>query len=234
MATSQNGRKVFTEAPGGRLKWITGRVDPALVDLFDYYCERYNKEVEKINPDHSWGWANREIRGGGDISNHASGSAVDLNAPKHPLGVRGTFSSHQEKALKKILDDIDGILRHGHFYKGRIDSMHAELRNGASNSDVRKAMAKIKRGEGDSGGGSGSGGSHADGMLNRGDRGTAVQDLQKFMNRVFPAYSKLVTDGVFGPKTEAVVKEFQKRVGGLVVDGIVGPKTRAKLRDHGF
>lgn len=35
---------------------------------------------------------------------------------------------------------------------------------------------------------------------------------------------RVTTDGIFGPKTEAVVRQFQ-RENGLVPDGIVGPKT---------
>lgn len=38
----------------------------------------------------------------------------------------------------------------------------------------------------------------------------------------------LVIDGVFGPKTEAAVKEFQQGAG-LIVDGVVGPLTWAAL-----
>lgn len=41
--------------------------------------------------------------------------------------------------------------------------------------------------------------------------------------------SPLRVDGIFGPKTLARVKEFQKN-NGLKVDGVVGPKTWAKLR----
>ncbi len=39
---------------------------------------------------------------------------------------------------------------------------------------------------------------------------------------------KLAADGVFGPKTEAAVKKFQ-RDKNLAADGIVGPKTRAAI-----
>ena len=42
----------------------------------------------------------------------------------------------------------------------------------------------------------------------------------------------LVVDGIFGPKTEAAVKSFQ-RGKGLTVDGIVGPRTWAALPDGG-
>lgn len=42
----------------------------------------------------------------------------------------------------------------------------------------------------------------------------------------------LVVDGIFGSKTEAAVKTFQ-RGKGLTVDGIVGPRTWAALPDGG-
>lgn len=69
--------------------------------------------------------------------------------------------------------------------------------------------------------------------LKVGSKGTRVAILQKGLNRVFPAYSKLRVDSDFGPKTEAVVKEFQHR-SGLKVDGIVGPVTRKELAKYGI
>nr|WP_245891586.1 peptidoglycan-binding domain-containing protein [Planifilum fimeticola] len=38
----------------------------------------------------------------------------------------------------------------------------------------------------------------------------------------------LAIDGIFGPRTEAAVRSFQKKVG-IAVDGIVGPVTWKKL-----
>lgn len=64
--------------------------------------------------------------------------------------------------------------------------------------------------------------------LSRGSSGQAVRDLQVLLNRVYPAYSRLVVDGLFGPATEAVVREFQRRAG-ITVDGSVGPQTRKAL-----
>jgi len=65
-------------------------------------------------------------------------------------------------------------------------------------------------------------------LLRRGSKGEYVKQLQARLNAWFPTYSRLVVDGDFGPATEAVVKEFQRR-SGLTADGIVGPLTRGAL-----
>jgi hypothetical protein len=57
-------------------------------------------------------------------------------------------------------------------------------------------------------------------VVERGDRGTAVRQIQSKLG--IPA------DGVFGPQTERAVRRFQ-RSKGLLVDGIVGPQTRSAL-----
>lgn len=63
-------------------------------------------------------------------------------------------------------------------------------------------------------------------------RGDDVKRLQTGLKRVFPAYAgRLDLDGVYGPNTEAAVKEFQRR-SGLTADGMVGPKTRSALAKH--
>jgi hypothetical protein len=59
-------------------------------------------------------------------------------------------------------------------------------------------------------------------------RGDDVRALQGGLNRAFPAYSDLQVDGVYGPGTAAVIREFQERAG-LKADGVVGPATRAAL-----
>ena len=70
-------------------------------------------------------------------------------------------------------------------------------------------------------------------MMRRGATGESVRKLQDGLNRVFPAYSKLKEDAIFGYATERVIKEFQKR-SNLKIDGIVGPVTKAALAKHGI
>ena len=57
-------------------------------------------------------------------------------------------------------------------------------------------------------------------------RGSDVRNLQILLNAL--GYSCGRADGIFGDKTKAAVRAFQRR-NGLVVDGIVGPATRKKL-----
>lgn len=69
--------------------------------------------------------------------------------------------------------------------------------------------------------------------LRLGDKGERVRVLQDGLNRVFPAYSKLVEDASFGPKTEKALKTFQYN-SGLKVDGVMGPITRRELAKYGI
>lgn len=69
--------------------------------------------------------------------------------------------------------------------------------------------------------------------LRRGAEGEWVEKLQSLLlgagyGAFFEAESKNPVDGIFGAKTEAAVKAFQ-RDHGLTIDGIVGPKTWAEL-----
>lgn len=64
--------------------------------------------------------------------------------------------------------------------------------------------------------------------VGRGETGKRVSDLQARLNAE-GFKPPLKVDGVFGPKTLAAVKAFQ-RSHGLKVDGLVGPLTTAALR----
>src|SRR4029453_11841985 len=59
-------------------------------------------------------------------------------------------------------------------------------------------------------------------VLPPGDSNDLVRLLQARLNRDYPLYSNLVVDGIYGPRTTAVVREFQRRAG-LVVDPSPAP-----------
>ena len=61
--------------------------------------------------------------------------------------------------------------------------------------------------------------------LRWGSRGGNVSDLQSGLNQ---NGARLAVDGIFGPRTHAAVKNYQ-RANGLQVDGVVGPETRGAL-----
>ncbi len=62
-------------------------------------------------------------------------------------------------------------------------------------------------------------------MVREGSRGPAVESLQRQLNS---RGAKLKVDGIFGPKTEAAVKQFQKAKR-LESDGMVGKDTWSSL-----
>jgi peptidoglycan hydrolase-like protein with peptidoglycan-binding domain len=64
--------------------------------------------------------------------------------------------------------------------------------------------------------------------VGRGETGKRVSDLQERLN-AGGFKPPLKVDGIFGPKTLAAVRAFQK-AHGLKVDGLVGPLTTAALR----
>lgn len=63
-------------------------------------------------------------------------------------------------------------------------------------------------------------------LSKRGSRGTEVRNIQSRLSSW--GYNPGSVDGIYGAKTEAAVKRFQKN-NGLTPDGIAGPATLAKI-----
>lgn len=94
-----------------------------------------------------WGYAYREIRGDDDLSNHASGTAVDLNALRHPLGVEGTWTPEQKAHMRRALAHYQGVIRAGFDYDGRVDPMHFEINKSLSDAErAARALMTTSRG----------------------------------------------------------------------------------------
>lgn len=233
MAISRNGWDVYTSSSHAKLTpfpWITGRVrngDHYVV--LNYLAERYNAEVEKIDRASSWGYAYRAVRGASVISEHATGCAVDFNAPKHPLGVPAsrTFSAAQIKTIRKIVKDLNGAVRWGGEWS-RPDGMHFELIGG--NAVIKKAADRIRAGKkpkpvitipkpkpADA---------PKEPSHNATDADLKIQQALKKMGLY-----KRSTDGVNGQYQQQAVRAFQKQHG-LTQDGVWGSKTQAKYEHN--
>lgn len=196
-----------------------------------YLMAQFDKHVQPLRQKDTGGYNPRSIIGAGSrkVSNHASGTAVDLRWNDHPLGAYGTFSNSQVKAIRTILKSLDGVVRWGHDYSGRKDEMHFEIN--APLCKVTAVADKIRNGGKKPAESKPVSVSTVD--LKKGSRGPVVKHLQNRLNHVFPAYSRLQEDGDYGPKTEAVIKEFQRRTR-LQADGVVGPRTKAVLKRYGI
>lgn len=139
-AVSQNGYRVKESSAqcrrwnlpltSGPRRWVylsRGHIGFILA----YFIVWFDERVEDVNHENvwdDWGWSYRPVRGmTTGFSNHASGTAVDINATQHPLGVRGTFRSWQFNRINFCLENrLKGVLEWGGNYQNRADEMHFE------------------------------------------------------------------------------------------------------------
>lgn len=118
------GIKSF-KVPGTDLKI---RCAEAAAPLLIGLAAEFHETIEPIDKGtlDDWGYAFRMIRGSTDsLSNHSSGTAIDLNARLHILGKENTFS--QEDAAKCIALAAKYGCKWGGTYRNRKDDMHFEI-----------------------------------------------------------------------------------------------------------
>jgi hypothetical protein len=142
MPTSQNGYPannpalVSSRLVPGTTRKLAVRNGPA-GDLLLWVAGQFDKLVEDIEQGilDDWGYAERPIRGSTtELSNHASGTAIDLNATSHPLAtdpVRN-FTRAEIDTIHAILGRTQGCVRWGGDYVGRKDGMHFEINDGVT------------------------------------------------------------------------------------------------------
>ena len=113
------------QVPGTTVKL---RCAEAVAPLLIGFAKEFHELIEPIDEGalDDWGYAFRNIRGVTEkLSNHASGTAIDLNAPKHPLGAVGTFPAEKVPMIRALAKKYG--LRWGGDYVNRKDEMHFEI-----------------------------------------------------------------------------------------------------------
>ena len=108
--------------------------------LLAAFAAEFHELIEPIDEGtfDEWGYAFRMVRGTTDkLSCHSSGTAIDLNATKHPLGKAGTFPAEKVPMIRALAKKYG--LKWGGDFKSRPDDMHFEVEATPS-----KAQALIK------------------------------------------------------------------------------------------
>ena len=96
--------------------------------LLAAFAAEFHELIEPIDEGtfDDWGYAFRMVRGSTDrLSCHSSGTAIDLNATKHPLGKAGTFPAEKIPMLRALAKKYG--LKWGGDFKSRPDDMHFEV-----------------------------------------------------------------------------------------------------------
>jgi hypothetical protein len=112
--------------PGTKIKLRCAKLVAPLLTCF---AADFHQNIEPIDAGQldDWGYAFRNVRGSTDkLSNHSSGTAIDLNATKHPLGHVGTFTPMQSVLILALCKKY-GITWGGSPTWKRKDEMHFEV-----------------------------------------------------------------------------------------------------------
>jgi hypothetical protein len=205
-----------------------GDVSVVLLDFAGWY----NANIEALRQSDTGGYNCRDIEGSSTLSNHASGTAIDLRWNDHPRGKRNAgFNSTEISKINNKLKEYGGVIRWGNNYNGTPDAMHFEINAGSA--AVKKQADRIRaKGKPSTGGGSskpsGSLPHYADGSRensrSKNNVGTDVKTLQVFIGSARCGSP----DGHYGPNTERGVRWYQD-MRGLSVDGVAGPHTWAPI-----
>lgn len=198
-------------------------------DVFEYVLTRVHNEVEPVvRPEwhqaDDWGYSYRpNTNNPSQLSCHASATAADYNATRHPNGKGGTWNASQKVRILQILADAGNVIRVLWGY----DEMHFEICDTVA--AVARVAARIRGGASPApapqpGGGGGDGvvyEARVDAPL-----GSRVLELGKVGSDVefVQRWHGLKVDGEFGPMTQQAVRNTQQR-NGLSIDGVVGPNT---------
>ena len=110
--------------------------------LLAAFAAEFHKLIEPIDEGtfDDWGYAFRMVRGTTDkLSCHSSGTAIDLNATKHPLGKYDTFPAEKVPMIRALAKKYG--LKWGGDFKSRPDDMHFEVN--VTSEKAQKLITKL-------------------------------------------------------------------------------------------
>jgi hypothetical protein len=152
---SQNKWQVFKDSSDKKLTVVrlAGsnvplRLHKDAAKLLAYVAVRFDNEVSKLKLNNKpgfqddGGYSFRKIGSSNVYSNHASGTAIDLNWQKFPMFKRN-MSKKQIEACSNIVADCEGLIRWGGFYRN-VDQMHFEIADKVTKEDIVKFIKKKK------------------------------------------------------------------------------------------
>lgn len=124
------------------------RDDDDVWTVLNFVAEQMNERVERIwapgwHEMDDWGFNYRETRGENSMSCHASGTAIDYNATRHPrlTAASRTFTPAQITEIRKIVEEA-GVIRWGGEWENVPDPMHFEIMG--TKEEVAAAAARIR------------------------------------------------------------------------------------------
>jgi hypothetical protein len=203
--------------------------------VLGYVATGIHLGVERLVPGWCWGYEWRQNRNDPtSLSSHAAGVSIDINAPNHPNGAKGTFSPSQVERIRAIIHAAGDVVWWGRDWSGTPDEMHFEIHG--TSREVTAAAAGISyskpptvsrhpfplpRGyyfgplSGPTESISGMAGDGSDEQYR-----PAIARIQ--------AVVAVRTDGLYGPATIHAVTGWQA-AHHLTADGLTGPKTWAAM-----
>jgi hypothetical protein len=94
--------------------------------VLGYVATQFHQRVEPVIQGHGWGWTYKaNVNNPSQLSCHASGTALDINAPAHSNGTpaEASFTEAQITAIYQILDEVQGSVS----WLSGYDPMHFEI-----------------------------------------------------------------------------------------------------------
>jgi len=219
MATSYNG---WTAAEGWSVSG--GQLAPLVVagepfspgvragdvrDVFEYLANQLHRRVEPVVRDDwhqadDWGYSFRANRNADNLSCHASGTAIDYNATRHPNDRSGTFTAAQVAEIRAILAELDGVVKWGGDFSGTRDEMHWEVRGTAA--QVAAVAARL--------------------------RGPVYSPIVGAM-QLGMHFTESDRDGIWGPLTDRAVYVVRQAFVGLFPEGVARAEAIAGTEQTG-